>query len=299
MSSNSLTHNLALSQDSDAFSADPSPKYTPQFSASTQMILDRIQSGNSSPFSSMSISAATPPPPGYEDMRRSVLQTMRTSINMNMPSTPVGGRRTNNKTYKSASPIESGLAQTVTSTGSSGKSRTKTKNRNKSSIRRKRLRNESEESEEESDWNMSKPGGDSDVDDPEVIKLPKITQSGRQIVKPAQFVPSISENSSKRRASVRKVAEQALCKRCGRGYSPQTNMIVFCNGCNFPWHQKCHDPIISDAAVQVESSPWHCAGCSRKKGIQTGYETAPQGVSWAGKSLEDVSFYFICSFSQL
>jgi hypothetical protein len=136
---------------------------------------------------------------------------------------------------------------------------------------------------------MSKLGGDSDSDiSEEATELPKITQSGRQVNKPAQFIPAAYDTSTKRRATSKRSQEQALCKRCGRGHSPQSNMIVFCDGCNLGWHQMCHDPVVSEEAVKDESSPWFCSDCSRKKGIKSKTPESAKAVSWQGKSADEV-----------
>jgi hypothetical protein len=272
----------------DTIMSDSPPKYVPQFSAATEMILKRINSGNTGSLSSIGITGT---PPGYEDMRRSVLMGMKTTLNMEIPSTPVGGNR--GRGGKAAA----GRAITPKTTGtppagspaSGGKGKGAAKPRARAGTKRKRTQKESSESEEESEGNMSKLGGDSDSDGSEdIMELPKITQSGRQVVKPTQFVPAAYEQSSKRRAPSKRAQEQALCKRCGRGHSPQSNMIVFCDGCNLGWHQMCHDPAVSDEAVKDESSPWFCADCSKKKGIKVVGHEIVQGVSWQGKSSDVV-----------
>jgi hypothetical protein len=136
---------------------------------------------------------------------------------------------------------------------------------------------------------MSQLGDDSDEDDGgEFTSIPKITQSGRQIHKPATFVPSSYEAPAKKRvAQSKRSQEQALCKRCGRGHSPEKNMIVFCDGCNLCWHQACHDPPISEETVKDEVAPWFCVDCARKRGPKTPGEQT-RGVSWQGRSADDV-----------
>ncbi len=257
------------------------PKYVPQFSATTEMILKRINSGATSSLSSIGITGM---PPGYEDMRRSVLQGMKTSANMEIPATPPTNRRASTKASGSGS-------ARATPTPGSGKGKGKATPKSRAGTKRKRVKAEESMSEEESEEdNMSKVGSGSDSDSSEeVVMLPKITQSGRQIVKPTQFVPQAYEPSAKRRAPSKKSQEQALCKRCGRGHSPDNNMIVFCDGCNGGWHQQCHDPHVSDEAIKDEDAPWFCAECSRKKGLKTvPVPESPKGVSWAGKSTEEV-----------
>jgi hypothetical protein len=275
----------AASSSKDAPMSDSPPKYVPQFSAATEMILKRIHSGATT---SLSI-GITGTPPGYEDMRRSVLQGMKTSMNMEMPTTPIGNRGR-------AAARERGSASgrgSATPTGTnSGKGKATAKPKGRAGTKRKRVKDESE-STEDSDSNMSKLGDDdSDSDEGSIEEMPKITQSGRQVVKPTQFVPAAYENPAKRRAPSKRSQEHALCKRCGRGHSPKNNMIVFCDGCNLPWHQMCHDPIIAEDVLKDEASQWFCAECSIKNGIKP-KETATS-VSWQGRSADEVSFPYFC-----
>ncbi|MCJ1307494.1 hypothetical protein MMC25_001140 [Agyrium rufum] len=53
----------------------------------------------------------------------------------------------------------------------------------------------------------------------------------------------------------------AVCAICGRGASPASNVIVFCDDCNKPWHQYCHDPPIRGGMEQIEAQDWFCAKC--------------------------------------
>jgi len=251
---------------------------------------------NSGVSSTLSLSGLSGTPPGFEDMRRNVLSTMKTSHNMEIPTTPIGNNRGKTARANASGAGSTNASRTSgTPTGSnagggSGKGKLAGRGKGRAGTKRKRAKEEEESSEEESDSDMSKLGGDSDSDDSEVETqvLPKITQSGRQVNKPAQFVPEAYGTSAKRRAPSKRSQEQALCKRCGRGHSPQNNMIVFCDGCNLGWHQMCHDPSISDETVKDEKAPWYCTDCSRKKGIKTDYETV-RGVSWQGKSTDEVA----------
>ncbi|KAL8677276.1 MAG: hypothetical protein Q9186_006287 [Xanthomendoza sp. 1 TL-2023] len=83
--------------------------------------------------------------------------------------------------------------------------------------------------------------------------------------KPTTNVIEITETAEptirkgKKRAS--KVGETSVCKNCGRGHSPGSNMIVFCDGCNSPWHQFCHDPPISQDVIRIEEQEWFCGDC--------------------------------------
>lgn len=97
--------------------------------------------------------------------------------------------------------------------------------------------------------------------------LPTTTKSGRNVSKPVQFVPAIPSPTAgtKRKRGNRKPSESSVCKVCQRGHSPPSNMIVFCDGCNTPYHQYCHDPPIENNVVQVAEKEWHCAICQRSK----------------------------------
>ena len=69
--------------------------------------------------------------------------------------------------------------------------------------------------------------------------------------------PSSSQHPKKRR----KPGEAAVCINCGRGHSPNTNQIVFCDGCNTPWHQFCHNRPITPTVIQFEEKEWLCFEC--------------------------------------
>ncbi|KAF4629258.1 hypothetical protein G7Y89_g8883 [Cudoniella acicularis] len=276
---------------------DSPPKYVPQFSATTELILKRIQSGSVGSTTNLSSIAIPGNHPGYEDMRRNVLMGMKTTMNMEIPSTPLNNRARAGAAGRASgggsaiAPKPSTSSNNSTGGSASGKGKGTGKGKGaRAGTKRKRMKSESLSTEESEA--MSKLGGDSDSDDAEsVTELPKITQSGRQVVKPAPFVPAISESHTKRRAPSKRSQEQALCKRCGRGHSPQTNMIVFCDGCNLGWHQMCHDPVVSEEMVKDETAPWYCADCSRKRGLKTaGSDT--KGVSWQGRSSEEKRSYF-------
>ncbi|EPE26856.1 FYVE/PHD zinc finger [Glarea lozoyensis ATCC 20868] len=309
MSSDATPQTPTATGSKDTAMSDSSPKYVPQFSAATEMILKRIQSGASSTIGAtptLSSIGITGTPPGYEDMRRNVLMGMKTTLNMEIPaSKPIHYKsRTSrlasagNGAAGSASAAGSPIAPRPSTTpksrgsmdaGSGKKTKPGPKGKGPRGTKRKRGRSDSlsEEESEESEA-MSKLGGDSDSDDAEsVTQFPKVTQSGRQIVKPAQFVPAPRETNPKRRAPSKKTPESALCKRCGRGQSPQSNQIVFCDGCNLAWHQMCHDPPILPETVKDESAPWFCSDCNRKKGNK-GAGSELRLTSWQGRSEEEV-----------
>jgi hypothetical protein len=228
---------------------------------------------------------------------------MKTSMNMEIPSpTTSSGRRSAGR-RSSSGPVTGHSTGAFALAGSpaaarhnngvsaSGKGR---KRGSKAGQKRKRAKDESDSSGSDSAA-MSGLGEDSDSDDMgSVTELPRMTQSGRAVVKPAQFVPAASEGSSRKRGPTKRTQEHALCKRCGRGHSPTSNMIVFCDGCNLGWHQMCHDPVVSDEMVKDENAAWFCADCILKRVRRGGGADQTRGVSWQGRSTEDVSRQPFC-----
>lgn len=88
------------------------------------------------------------------------------------------------------------------------------------------------------------------------------TKSGRKVHRPAHFNPA-QKTPSRRRGPYRRNHDARICRVCQRGHSPHSNQIVFCDGCNGPFHQLCHDPPIDDLVIQVESAEWFCSSCAK------------------------------------
>jgi succinate---hydroxymethylglutarate CoA-transferase len=285
--------------------------FSVQFSAATEMILKRLrgEGGPLNPSSALGLGAGgAVQPPGYEDVRRSVLQGMKTTLNMDMPVTtptvPKKGARASTARIStstistptaSAPIIVNASAGTMGGTGGGSGSANRGKipaksGKARAGNKRKRAKDESES--EVSDV-MSGLGEDSDSDGAgSVTHLPTQTLSGRKVVKPTQFSPAAVEGPSRKRGGYKRTGrnvDQALCKRCGRGHSPASNMIVFCDGCNLGWHQMCHDPMVSDELVRDESKEWFCNDCSakREKAAKPTLQVV-RDSGWAGKSVEEV-----------
>ncbi|KAM5473485.1 hypothetical protein MauCBS54593_002280 [Microsporum audouinii] len=120
---------------------------------------------------------------------------------------------------------------------------------------------------------------DSDSDESSDAQLTTTqTKSGRQIHRPTMFTPEQNQPKSaspdasqqqqqpppprKRRRVYRKGKEaNVVCLRCDRGHSPKCNAIVFCDECNAPWHQFCHDPPIGEDVISVKKMEWFCREC--------------------------------------
>ncbi|KAL8841779.1 MAG: hypothetical protein Q9170_000812 [Blastenia crenularia] len=56
-----------------------------------------------------------------------------------------------------------------------------------------------------------------------------------------------------------------VCKLCEKPDSRVGNQIVFCDRCNTPWHQACHQPPIPESVIEVEEAEWVCAECLARK----------------------------------
>jgi hypothetical protein len=99
---------------------------------------------------------------------------------------------------------------------------------------------------------------------------PTTTKSGRSVQKPTSFVPPPQPSpppvpSYKKKRTYRRNPESAVCKICLRGVSPASNMIVFCDGCNVPYHRYCHQPPIDQSVIDEVDKEWYCKQCERER----------------------------------
>ncbi|KAL8769837.1 MAG: hypothetical protein Q9209_004275 [Squamulea sp. 1 TL-2023] len=60
-------------------------------------------------------------------------------------------------------------------------------------------------------------------------------------------------------------SREIVCKLCENPDSRVGNQIVFCDNCNTPWHQACHQPRIPEHVIEVEEAEWICANCLNQK----------------------------------
>ncbi|KAL9596874.1 MAG: hypothetical protein Q9219_005500 [cf. Caloplaca sp. 3 TL-2023] len=71
---------------------------------------------------------------------------------------------------------------------------------------------------------------------------------------------TVSEGKKKsRRRSTR--PREIVCHLCEKPDSRVGNQIVFCDRCNTPWHQACHQPPIAEKMVEIEEAEWVCTEC--------------------------------------
>ncbi|KAG9688163.1 hypothetical protein KCU95_g2994, partial [Aureobasidium melanogenum] len=127
---------------------------------------------------------------------------------------------------------------------------------------------------------VSSDSDDDLFDDTEGTPLATTSRSGRAITKPTTFVPVIPSPTSgtkRKRNWGRRNPELAVCKQCLRPHSPATNMIVFCDGCNSPYHRYCHYPPISQEVVDVPDMEWFCSDCTVRPPPEVDIDTFMSG----------------------
>lgn len=268
----------------------PRPSLETKYSASTQAIIDRLRGvggimSKGSPFAIGSSPLEGGLPPGYEETRRAMMQNYTTSASLVTTTTS-----TNGDASRAATPVakkqKSVVGAKVTpstarekagngtprkqngtpNSGSTRKTGGRGRGRGRAGHKRKRVKEESESPEDTEISDL----GDSESD--EAAFVPTQTLSGRKVVRPTQFTPPVTQEAPVKKKGpapynkkTGRNVEQALCKRCSRGNSPNTNQIVFCDSCNIGWHQRCHDPVISDDVVKDIDAPWFCSICTAKK----------------------------------
>ncbi|CRL27209.1 Zinc finger, FYVE/PHD-type [Penicillium camemberti] len=106
------------------------------------------------------------------------------------------------------------------------------------------------------------------------------TRSGRRITQPAAREvepvatkgPPVKAAAKKRKRLNRQV--NIVCTGCYRGHSPSNNLIVLCDSCDAPWHQKCHKPNIGNQVIEIPEMNWFCIKCKPEQ-RQTA-QTKPQ-----------------------
>ncbi len=281
--------------------------YVPQFSAATQMILSRISSkpgSLSAALSSASSMARGIEKSTFEDAKRRLVMNMNTSLTMPMPMPTLkpGQVSSMGSSFQLRAPPAPmpapGTTKPVTAKtvmpkpvpNPAAPKPLSSKQKGKAARGTKRKRGKDGLDTSSSLTELSDSEADAAA---KAQKAATMTKSGRQVQKPAQFNPVDSAGSQKRKHYGKRTAEQALCKVCTRGLSPSMNQIVFCDGCNFCWHQMCHDPYIDDEFVSDESRSWFCGRClSKREKALAKKKTLVEykGVSWASKSADQVSY---------
>ncbi|KAL9011729.1 MAG: hypothetical protein Q9173_003450 [Seirophora scorigena] len=78
-------------------------------------------------------------------------------------------------------------------------------------------------------------------------------------------VPKANAEGRKRPKRRYTRSRDIVCKLCDKPDSRVGNQIVFCDRCNTPWHQACHQPSIPEEVIEVEEAEWFCANCLAQK----------------------------------
>jgi hypothetical protein len=265
------------------------------------MILQRMRGEQSNLSSALASASATTSRTSikastYEDVRRRVVMTMSTSsgLTMQMPAPPpptASVARTSSEAVSigrtpgkesairrvSAGLVGRGPSSSKETTETSSFDRAKTaiekikaKSRTKASGKRKRGKDDDSDDDTSSLSSLSDPfstAGRTEKASSASAPPPTTTKSGRQVLKPTTYDPAAMDAAAARKRAHygKRTAEQQLCKVCTRLASPDSNQMVFCDGCNDGWHQMCHDPWISDEVVRDPSKSWFCAGCAAKR----------------------------------
>lgn len=127
------------------------------------------------------------------------------------------------------------------------------------------------------------------------IYAPTTTKSGRSVQKPTSFVPPPQPSPQqampafKKKRTYRRNPESAVCKICLRGVSPASNMIVFCDGCNVPYHRYCHQPRIDQTVIDEVDKEWYCRQCEKARIQPVPEEHVTGFVSVESASAEEVN----------
>lgn len=247
-SSDSGRHTAAKSilVEPKASSGSSRASYVPQFSAATQMILMRMrgQSGGlpSAPTTPISSQGT------YESAKTQML--FDSSKSATIPTWPFPSSTTPATLHLPSSSTPQRPTRPTVALANK---------------KRKRGVDESSEASSIAEASDYGEGIKRKVRKPSASSTPTTTKSGRHIQKPDTYDPAAEDNYKKRNQLGKRTAEQALCKKCTRMHSPATNQIVFCDGCNDPWHQRCHEPWIEDEVVKDPDLKWYCARCAAKR----------------------------------
>ena len=269
-----------LPKDADGRDLTPSLFQTPQFSAQTESILKRINAN--------AANAAAAGTPGWEAAREQVIKDMATSDKFPTPTPPRdtgtpsrggrGGKRASD-TGSIEAKMEGEASQAAPGLGGRGRGGGRPRGRGRGGGRGGKRKREDRDDDDLSE--------DSEVYSPAVT----MTKSGRSVQKPTAFVPPPQSptTTNKRKRPYRRNPESAVCKVCLRGTSPASNMIVFCDGCNTPYHRYCHHPPIDQAVVDEVDKEWYCSQCEKERVVPVPESDVVDYVSAPFASVEQVS----------
>lgn len=269
--------------------------YSPQFSAATQMILKRMRGEKTGGLSSALEAATAPgaprplfPQSTYDSVRERIAasMSMQSSITVSAPSPSPTTTSATLPLPVSSARKRAGTTTTATATATAATLALAGQKRKRG---KEGIESDVSSHTEASDYGE---GIKRTTPKPTASSTPTTTKSGRHILKPDTYDPAAEDNAKRRNRLGARTTEQALCKKCTRMHSPATNQMVFCDGCNDPWHQRCHEPWIEDEVVRDQNLNWYCLVCAAKREkLQPKKKVVieqPRWGSWAGKSASQV-----------
>nr|POE89809.1 swm histone demethylase complex subunit phf1 [Quercus suber] len=277
-----------VSSESNAQETSTNPVF--QLSEQTTSVLDRIRANGGQ---------AANATLAFEAAKEQMMRTMATTDKIPTPSpsgvTTRGGKAgRSGKGPKRASLAGDGVdnAETASQSPSTrGRGRGRPPGKARGSRGRAGGKNGTKKREDRED-------DDDDDSDSSEVYTPAATQtkSGRAIQKPTVFVPPPPPSPAvnhKRKRTYRRNPESAVCKVCLRGTSPTSNMIVFCDGCNTPYHRYCHHPPIDQSVVDQLDKEWYCRPCEKERNLLASEVDVSKFVPANGASLEERQRYFL------
>jgi len=265
-------HNFTVGIEGSSHAPPPS-----QLSAQTEEILKKV-----------STNAATAPyagTPGWEAAREQIVSEMVTSDYSGTPDQEVtfskrGGKGGKRASFAGAEHKLDGVTSSGTP-GSSvrGSTRGRPRGRGRGGVRGGKRKREDRDD------------GNSDSSEEITSPVVSMTKSGRSVQKPTSFMPPPQPSptvTNKRKRTYRRNPDSAVCKICLRGTSPVSNMIVFCDGCNTPYHRHCHHPPIDQSVIDEIDKEWYCKHCERERVVPVPEAEVSNFVSGKGAPSEQV-----------
>nr|POF18541.1 swm histone demethylase complex subunit phf1 [Quercus suber] len=259
-----------------------------QLSEQTTSVLDRIKA-NGDQVAGASATVA------FEAAKEQMMRTMATADKFPTPTPSSASKRggkagRGDKTTKRASLTGDGIDAQEGATQSPAP-RGRGRGRPRGSRGRGGARSGKRKREDRGDDDDDDGSDDSEVYTPAATQ----TKSGRAIQKPTVFVPPPVPSptvTQKRKKTYRRNPESAVCKVCLRGTSPKNNMIVFCDGCNTPYHRYCHHPPIDQSVIDQLDKEWYCKPCEKERKLNASQVDLSTFVPAPGASLAERQNYF-------
>jgi len=252
------------------------------YSAQTEEIVKRINAN--------AATAAASGTPGWEAAREQIMRDYPTAEKLATPdaasvakerSASTSSAKMNGDTIAVATPA----APAAAAARGSARGRPRGRGRGRGGGRGGKRKREDRDDDDED--------GNSDSSEEVYTPAARQTKSGRAVQKPTAFVPPAlpsptASGNKRRKGGYRRNPESAVCKVCLRGTSPASNMIVFCDSCNTPYHRYCHHPPIDQSVVDEVDKEWMCQNCETERVVPVPEKEVVGYVSAGGVGVEQV-----------